>query len=429
MKNLQTSGPAGDFAPGSGEKFAFDLEILVAARRLGYRIREFPIRVNQSGKYGGIAAGDIWHTGIDTLAVFYRNRFLDFYGTTVPSGSSQPRISVIIPVGQADENIARCLAECLNQDYANFEIIVLPDSKNQLLSKCNPHPQIRIVATGSVNPSVKRNMGASAANGEILAFIDDDAFPYYNWLSTGVRHFQDPGIGAVGGPGVTPPGSSRPEKVSGFIFASPIVSGRFRSRYVPYRYQEADDLPSCNLFVTADVFKGVGGFAIGHWPGEDTLLCRVITLETRKKIVYDPLLIVEHRRRPVYRKHIAQVARYALHRGYFVKRWPENSRKPVYFIPTLATAWIALGWPTCFFAPLQLLYPVSLLCYLALCFFFSIQLSGLKDTLMTFAGTIFTHVTYGTMFLAGILRLNLKEHQPSASDTPPCLATDEVDIG
>ncbi|MCP3952434.1 MAG: glycosyltransferase family 2 protein, partial [Desulfobacterales bacterium] len=100
------------------KKFAFDLEILVAACRLGYRIREFPIRVNLSDKYGGISLGDIWRTGIDTLAVFYRNRVLDFYGQAVPRNCDYPAVSVIIPVGAASANLERCLAECLNQDYA-----------------------------------------------------------------------------------------------------------------------------------------------------------------------------------------------------------------------------------------------------------------------------------------------------------------------
>ncbi|MCP3951235.1 MAG: glycosyltransferase, partial [Desulfobacterales bacterium] len=356
------------------------------------------------------------------------NRVLDFYGQAVPRNCDYPAVSVIIPVGAASANLERCLAECLNQDYADYEIIVLPDADLSLKPDLAAHPKIRVLATGCVNPSVKRNLGASLASGDILAFLDDDAFPFYNWLGTGVRHFTNPAIAAVGGPAVTPAGSPQLEKVSGHIFASPAVSGRHRARYVPYKYQLVDDLPSCNLFVAASAFRAIGGFASGHWPGEDTLLCRAIAIQTRKKIIYDPFLVVEHRRRPVFRGHLAQVARYALHRGYFAKRWPENSCKPLYFIPSAVTVWIALGWPLCFLAPLRFLYPASLLFYLAVCGLFSLQLSGVKETLLTFTGTVLTHVTYGTLFMAGFFRSDLPEHKAGSTQPPRCLAGDEVDL-
>ena len=41
--------------------------------------------------------------------------------------------------------------------------------------------------------------GVSAARGEIVAFIDDDAVPRPDWLRRLVRHFDDPEVGGVGG--------------------------------------------------------------------------------------------------------------------------------------------------------------------------------------------------------------------------------------
>ena len=327
------------------KQFAFDLEMLVAAHRLGFKIMEFPIRVTFSRKFGRITSKDCWLTGIDTLAVFYRCRLLDFYNYPTIMNTRTPKVSVIIAVKAPNENLKRCIDACLNQDYDNYEIIIIPDNASMVLDIAFKHnDRIRIIPSGAVNPSVKRNMGAAEASGEILAFLDDDAFPYHDWMSTAVRQFGNKEVAAVGGPGVTPPESPILERASGYVFASPLVSGTYRYRYIPHRYQEVDDYPSCNLFVQKRVFEAVGGFSSQHWPGEDTLLCREI-VAMKKKIVYDPHVIVEHKRRPMFRKHLAQISRYALHRGFFVKRWPENSLKLVYFAPSLLTLFILAGMP------------------------------------------------------------------------------------
>lgn len=59
--------------------FAFDLEILVNAHRLGYRIAEAPIRIDMRREFSRIRIIDMINTGIDTLAIFYRMRLTRLY--------------------------------------------------------------------------------------------------------------------------------------------------------------------------------------------------------------------------------------------------------------------------------------------------------------------------------------------------------------
>lgn len=59
--------------------FAFDLEILANAHRLGYKIAEAPIHINTQSKFDRIRIRDMIDTGIDTLAIFYRMRFRRSY--------------------------------------------------------------------------------------------------------------------------------------------------------------------------------------------------------------------------------------------------------------------------------------------------------------------------------------------------------------
>jgi glycosyltransferase involved in cell wall biosynthesis len=61
------------------KKFAFDLEVLVNAHHLGYRIAEAPIVLNSQRRYGRIGINSIITTFWDTLAVWYRMYILKYY--------------------------------------------------------------------------------------------------------------------------------------------------------------------------------------------------------------------------------------------------------------------------------------------------------------------------------------------------------------
>jgi len=61
------------------KQFAFDLEVLVNAHHLGYKIAEAPIAIVAQRQYGRIGPWAIFVTLWDTLAVFYRMHILKYY--------------------------------------------------------------------------------------------------------------------------------------------------------------------------------------------------------------------------------------------------------------------------------------------------------------------------------------------------------------
>lgn len=61
------------------KEFAYDLEVLVNAQHLGYRIAEAPVVVHSQKRYGRIGIRSIYKTWIDTLAIFYRLNILKYY--------------------------------------------------------------------------------------------------------------------------------------------------------------------------------------------------------------------------------------------------------------------------------------------------------------------------------------------------------------
>ncbi|MCL2104628.1 MAG: glycosyltransferase [Kiritimatiellaeota bacterium] len=294
-------------------------------------------------------------------------------------------------------------------DAHNFRTLELPNFRTSSNFRTSELQNFRtlelsILPTGKVRPAEKRNIGIRAARGEVVAFLDDDAYPVPNWLEHAVKYFSLPDVGGVGGPGVTPPGDPFMAQAGGRVYANLFVSGNYRYRYVGDRVRpNVDDYPSCNLFVRTDLLRAIGGYRTDFWPGEDTILCADVVLRQKKRIVYDPWAIVYHHRRPLFLPHLRQVGRYALHRGHFAKRFPETSFRLSYLIPTLFVLGIVLGAPLAFLHPwLGGAYLGALACYALVTLISSFSLS-VPMWLVTWLGVMATHLVYGTRFLIGLL--------------------------
>jgi glycosyltransferase involved in cell wall biosynthesis len=63
------------------KRFAFDVEVLTNAHRLGYKIVEAPVVLNfrRKQRWGKITFMDLYNAGLDTLAIFYRMYILRYY--------------------------------------------------------------------------------------------------------------------------------------------------------------------------------------------------------------------------------------------------------------------------------------------------------------------------------------------------------------
>jgi len=61
------------------KKYAFDLELLVNARHLGYKIAEAPIELDWQRFENRLTLKDIWKLARDTAAIFYRLNILRYY--------------------------------------------------------------------------------------------------------------------------------------------------------------------------------------------------------------------------------------------------------------------------------------------------------------------------------------------------------------
>jgi hypothetical protein len=208
----------------------------------------------------------------------------------------------------------------------------------------------------------------------------------------------------VGGPGVTPGNDPFLAQAGGLVYTNRFVSGNFRWRYIGDRVRSnVDDVPSCNLFVRTDVLKAINGYRTDFWPGEDTILCSDIVFGQKKRIVYDPWVLVYHHRRPLFGPHLRQIGRYALHRGHFAKRFPATSLRLSYLLPTLFVIGLVVG------APLACVHPWLRNAYFAvLAAYGSVTLLSSFNTnplmwMSVWLGVMATHIVYGLRFLMGLV--------------------------
>jgi GT2 family glycosyltransferase len=329
--------------------------------------------------------------------------------------------SVIIPVKAYNDYCAESLGACARL-YPGQEILFSPDEPASV-----PFSGVKVLPSGPVGPAVKRDLCAAQAKGEILAFLDDDAYPEPGWLEAAAEAFEDPAVGAVGGPAATPPHDGLRRWASGLVYESLIVGGPYAFRYRPMAARDCDDYPTCNLLVRKGVFQAIGGFDTGYWPGEDTVACLKIVHEQGKRLRYVPGAFVYHHRREMFAGHLKQVNSYARHRGYFVKRFPRTSARLSYFMPSLLLLWVLGGWALgLLWEPLKALWVASLASYALISMLEGawaqrkapVMHRGLRLWALVSLGIIVTHLSYGWHFLAGLLAPRLREESSPATQAP-----------
>lgn len=98
------------------------------------------------------------------------------------------QVSVIIPVYNGEKYIERCIKSILNQEFRNFEIIIINDGSNDDTGKicnslANNDNRIKIVNQNNKGVSKSRAKGVEIAKGEYITFIDADDYIKKDFLS------------------------------------------------------------------------------------------------------------------------------------------------------------------------------------------------------------------------------------------------------
>ncbi len=109
-------------------------------------------------------------------------------------------ISVVIPTVERAEMLRHTLAALHHQQYHDLEVIVVhgpaDDGTDEVVAG---HADVMLLQCPVRNVSVARNLGLRHASGELVAFLDDDAVPEFNWLADLSAGFDHTDVAGVGG--------------------------------------------------------------------------------------------------------------------------------------------------------------------------------------------------------------------------------------
>ena len=92
-------------------------------------------------------------------------------------GNNMVKISVILPVFNAEKYIEQAVLSVLNQSFSDFELIILndgsTDSTKKILDSFDDS-RIKIINQSNQGPGSARNKGLKVVNGEYVMFLDSD---------------------------------------------------------------------------------------------------------------------------------------------------------------------------------------------------------------------------------------------------------------
>ena len=96
-------------------------------------------------------------------------------------------VSVIIPVYNVQEYLARCVDSVLSQTYTNLEIILVDDGSLDMSGDmCDDYAhkdsRVRVVHKSNGGLSDARNAGLDIASGNYVAFIDADDYVHHQFV-------------------------------------------------------------------------------------------------------------------------------------------------------------------------------------------------------------------------------------------------------
>ena len=226
-----------------------------------------------------------------------------------------PLVSIVVCCYNAEPTLDECLQSLKELDYPAYEIIVVDDgSKDRTYEIAGKYSNVRRIQVPNGGLSRARNLGIEAARGEVVAFIDSDAYADPDWLYYMVSALDEHGAAAVGGPNLSPP-------ADGFT-AQCIDESPGNPTCVLVDNERAEHIPGCNMAFRKEAFNVVGMFDAQHRAaGDDVDLCwRLLVAD--KKIVYHPSAVVWHHRRPTIRTYLRQQKGYGFAEAHLQRRYP-----------------------------------------------------------------------------------------------------------
>ena len=184
------------------------------------------------------------------------------------------RISIIIPTYNRPDKLAACLNSISKQSISteDFEVIVVDDGSDRdpgpAIANYHEHLHLHLITQDNSGPASARNTGVAVAQGEFIAFTDDDCLLHEDWLSEILSSLQSNPDALVGGKTIN--------QLKDNIYSQ--NSQNLLDHLYDYHTRNNPELlffPTNNMALTRQGFINAGGFDEGFpsASGEDREFC------------------------------------------------------------------------------------------------------------------------------------------------------------
>jgi glycosyltransferase involved in cell wall biosynthesis len=239
-----------------------------------------------------------------------------FADTPFPADTRWPGISVVVCSYNGASTIRDTLEGLKHLSYPDYEVIVVNDGSSDATPKIAAEYDVKLISTENRGLSNARNTGYQAASREIVAYIDDDAYPDPDWAHYLAIAYIDSDFVGVGGPNIAPAGDGP--------IADCVANAPGGPVHVLLTDTLAEHIPGCNMTFRKSALEAVGGFDPRYRAaGDDVDICWRIQ-EQVGKIGFHAAAMDWHHRRNSMRMYWKQQQGYGKAEALLEEKWPEK---------------------------------------------------------------------------------------------------------
>jgi GT2 family glycosyltransferase len=231
-------------------------------------------------------------------------------------GGPWASVSVVVCTHNGQRTLEECLARLATLTYPAYEVIVVNDGAAKACAEIARRYGVTLIETEHRGLSHARNRGIEAARGEIVAFLDDDAYPDPDWLHYVAALLRANGHAGVGGPNIPPEDDG--------LVAECVAAAPGGPIHVLVSDREAEHVPGCNMAFRKDVLEEVGCFDERfRVAGDDVDLCWRLQ-KAGRTLGFSAGAVVMHRRRDSIRRYLRQQYGYGKAEALLERKWPSR---------------------------------------------------------------------------------------------------------
>ncbi|MGI9149611.1 MAG: glycosyltransferase [Chloroflexota bacterium] len=252
--------------------------------------------------------------------------------------SQAPLVTIVVSTRDHPQGLASTLSSLCALDYPAYEVVVVDnapttDATAEVSRSYSEAANVRYIREDRPGLSHARNRGVAAANGDIIAFTDDDAMPDSQWLTGLVQGFAaGKNVGCVTGL-VVPRRLDTPAQLCWEQFAQ-FGKGFSRRLFDPEVYSASRQAYlfsigsigiGANFAMKTSTLRQVGPFDPSLGAGTfaraaDDMDMFMRTLDHGFQISYEPRAIVDHVHEPAYAQMKRKAFSYGVGLGAFMTK-------------------------------------------------------------------------------------------------------------